>query len=130
MILPHIRGMFLSPLFSNRELYHSSGFELSISCRTAGATIYYTLDGTEPTERSEQYTGPIEIDKNAVVRAIATADGRLDSEIATSTYLFEKPHTLPVVCLTFDPADFSAVYAATTRDQRVERGAFVEYYEV
>lgn len=34
-----------------------------------------------------------------------------------------------MVCLTFDPADFSAVYAATTRDQRVERGAFVEYYE-
>lgn len=126
---PAYSGYVSEPLFSNRELYHSSGFELSISCRTAGATIYYTLDGTEPTERSEQYTGPIEIDKNAVVRAIATADGRLDSEIATSTYLFEKPHTLPVVCLTFDPADFSAVYAATTRDQRVERGAFVEYYE-
>lgn len=45
---------------------------LKISLQTLGeAAIRYTLDGTEPTENSPEYTAPIEIKKDATVKAVA-----------------------------------------------------------
>lgn len=38
---------------------------------SAGADIYYTLDGTEPTKESTKYTGAFKLTADAVVRAIA-----------------------------------------------------------
>jgi hypothetical protein len=40
----------------------------------AGAKIYYTLDGTEPTEASTLYTAPFALEKTGYVRAIAVTD--------------------------------------------------------
>ena len=44
--------------------------ELSIECINKNATIYYTLDGSEPTTRSFRYTGPINAGKY-ILKAIA-----------------------------------------------------------
>jgi len=35
---------------------------VTISCAVAGATIRYTTDGTEPTENSPTYAGPVGVD--------------------------------------------------------------------
>jgi hypothetical protein len=40
----------------------------------AGAKIYYTTDGTEPTEASTLYTEPFALEKTSYVRAIAVTD--------------------------------------------------------
>jgi hypothetical protein len=46
--------------------------ELAVSCDTEGATIHYTLDGTDPTETSTLYSTPIAIETtDTVVKAIA-----------------------------------------------------------
>lgn len=52
-----------TPQFSHRSGFYEESFTLEISATNA-ATIYYTLDGSTPTENSSVYTGPIEI-KNA-----------------------------------------------------------------
>lgn len=122
-------GYAAQPLFSNNELYHSSSFELTITCTTPGATIYYTTSGSEPTTGSKVYTGPITISKNTPVRAIAVADGCLNSVEMCHTYLFEDQHTVPVVCLTMDPDTFAQVYAVTDRWKKIERGGYAEYFE-
>lgn len=55
---------------------------LSISCGTAGSTIYYVLGEGTPSRSSEIYTQPIELIDNRSVKAFAVADGFKDSEIS------------------------------------------------
>lgn len=69
------------------------------------AAIYYTLDGTQPTNESTMYTSPIELTESASVRAIVYADGLLPSKTVAQTFLVDEPHELDVVCLTCDPDD-------------------------
>lgn len=59
----------------------------TLSCETEDATIYYTLDGTEPTTGSTQYTGETAFEFNTTLNAIAIKEGSDASDILT--YLFE-----------------------------------------
>ena len=59
--------------------------EVTLSCRTAGAVIRYTLDGTEPTEASPLYEGPFRVDASCVIRARAFRDGLQPSPAVSRT---------------------------------------------
>ncbi len=118
-----------APVFSDNTLYHQGSFQLALSSLTPGARIYYTTDGSKPTTDSTLYTGPMTISKNTPVKAIAVADGMLPSDTSAATFLFEEPHTLPVVCLSIDSVSFDEVYSVTDRWEKVEREGYCEYYE-
>lgn len=78
-----------SPIFSQVPGILADSIALSITSPTVGATIYYTLDGSEPTDvNGIVYSQPIRINKNSVVRARAYASGMLQSKIFTGTYIF------------------------------------------
>lgn len=67
-----------------------------------GATIYYTLDGSEPDNTDNLYTGIINITETTVLRAIAySADAsKYASLIETNTYFFgTDQHTIKVVSI-------------------------------
>ena len=123
-------GYAKAPVFSMTDLYQTSAFLLTL---TSGedATIRYTTNGTEPSDSSPVYTGPIEIGKNTVVRAFAQEDGLLDNEIVTYTFLFEEPHELPVICLSFDPKDKDALWSGRSKDSssKKQRKGYFSYYE-
>ena len=58
----------------------------TITCANAGATIYYTTDGTTPTTSSTQYTGTISgLSLMTTVKAIAVKSGWNDSPEASAT---------------------------------------------
>ena len=59
--------------------------EVSIACETTAAAIYYTLDGTDPTAGSTQYTAPFTLTESATVKAIAVL-GEDKSAIATMEF--------------------------------------------
>ena len=59
--------------------------EIAISCDTEGATIYYTTDESEPTESSEVYVDPFEINTTTTVKAVAINDFG-ESEVVAATY--------------------------------------------
>ena len=100
------------PTFSQESGFYSSGFNLSLS-GSSGTTIYYTLDGSDPTTSSTRYSSPVQIydksseenvysaitdiadnykapanpvDKAMIVRAIAVDGSGNVSDIATKTY--------------------------------------------
>ncbi|UKK54058.1 chitobiase/beta-hexosaminidase C-terminal domain-containing protein [Prevotella sp. E2-28] len=59
---------------------------VTLSCDTEGATIYYTLDGSEPTAQSTQYAGTaFEITGTTTVKAIAIK-GDDKSSVASATF--------------------------------------------
>ncbi|MPM33087.1 hypothetical protein SDC9_79654 [bioreactor metagenome] len=63
---------------------------ITISTGTEGTTIYYTLDGEEPTRTSSPYSNPITISENTTVKAYAVKEGAPDSATTSGTY-FIKP---------------------------------------
>ena len=60
---------------------------IAISDASAGASIYYTLDGTTPTANSTLYTGPFTLTSNAVVQAVAIAPGSVNSAVASASFM-------------------------------------------
>lgn len=64
------------------------GTQIELSCETEGATIYYTLDGSDPCDETKRirYEHPIEISASVVILAIAVVPGIPNSEIAVFEY--------------------------------------------
>ena len=75
-----------TPVFSPVAGEYENSVEVSISCATADATIYYTLDGTEPDEDATEYTAPFTLTATTTVKAIAVKTGMINSEVAIATY--------------------------------------------
>ena len=60
---------------------------ISLADPTAGASIYYTLNGTTPTSSSTLYTSPFNLTSNALVQAIAVAPGAVNSAVAGASFI-------------------------------------------
>ncbi len=58
---------------------------ITLYCATEGATIRYTLDGTEPGASSAIYTEPFYVTDSCTVKAYAVCEDYLDSAVATHT---------------------------------------------
>ena len=68
------------------------------------ATIFYTLDGADPTIDGQAYTAPVEVTQTTVLRAVVLHDGVPVSAVTTATYLLGERTSLPVVSLVAEPA--------------------------
>ena len=66
--------------------------DVTLSCVTSGAAIHYTLDGSDPTADSAQYTAAaITLTETATVKAIAIIGSFPGSAVAEATYTKEEP---------------------------------------
>ena len=81
---------------------------VELSSAQAGASIYYTLDGSPPTTASTPYARPVAVDSSASLRAMAAAPGFADSRDDTWAYLIADPIAagFDALMLTADPVDF------------------------
>ncbi len=100
------RGYAEAPGFTTAPgLYYSTittGIQVPEGC-----TVYYTTDGSIPTQQSTVYKGEsIEMNFTGIIRARAYSDSGLDirpSTILTGSYFINTYHTLPIVSLVCDP---------------------------
>ncbi|WP_055666457.1 FN3 associated domain-containing protein [Desnuesiella massiliensis] len=67
--------------YSNIRLY----------ANTSGANIYYTLDGTDPTEKSILYSSPINITEHTIIKAVAIKYGKYSAVSTFEYYISNKP---------------------------------------
>ena len=80
------RETVATPTFSVHEGPVPAGTEVSLACGTEGATIYYTIDGTNPSAASLVYSAPIVVNETLTINAIAVKEGMDDSAVATASY--------------------------------------------
>jgi hypothetical protein len=89
-------------IFSSLGGYYPGGVNLQLSSANLSDSIFYTIDGSEPTVSSLRYLGTIEFSGNTTVRARSIKSDWLPGPTSTNTYITKK-HTLPVVCLSTNP---------------------------
>jgi subtilase family serine protease len=82
-----------TPIFSPAAGTYATAQAVAISDSTAGATIYYTTDGTTPTTSSTLYTGPITVSTSETIKAIASVSGYMTSAVATASYIIHPAET-------------------------------------
>ena len=75
----------------------ASGTEITLTCATSGASIYYTLDGTDPTTSSKVYsdTAKPTITANCTLKAVAIKDG-VSSAVQTVEYTIKAESEAPI----------------------------------
>lgn len=99
-----------------------SGTEVTITCSTSGATIYYTLDNSAPDSNSSTYSGAITLTESKVVKAIAIKNGYKDSSVATANY------TVGVVNTSTEADPYSAAEADALTGQLAANGTLADVY--
>ena len=75
------------PTISGADKF-SDRTEVTITA-TPGASIYYTTDGTVPTNGSQQYNTPITLTETTTIRAIAVEDGHIMSDVVGMAFTKE-----------------------------------------
>ena len=78
-----------APVFSVKTGKYSAAQTVALTSETEGAKIYFTTDGTDPTEQSTCYTAPITVSETCTVKAIAIVDGMKVSDIASAVYMID-----------------------------------------
>lgn len=95
-------GYAVRPTMDVQAGYYAAPISVTISTTEVGGTIYYTTNGSQPSNTSTLYTGPININATTVLRAIvySPAATTLPSFTETNTYFFGNDnHTIPVVSI-------------------------------
>jgi hypothetical protein len=113
-----------TPIFSPAAGSYTSAQAVTLSDATAGATIYYTTNGSTPTTSSTVYAGPIPVSATETVKAIATASGFSASPVGNAAYTI----TLPTAATpTFSPAGGSYSSAQTVTIGDTTSGVTIYY---
>ena len=89
------------PVISPGSGKFSGTEKITITDATAGATIYYTTDGTPPSSNSAVYSAStgITISSSETIKAIASAQGYIMSAEASATYTSNTVPPVPVFSL-------------------------------
>ncbi len=121
-----------TPIASITGGHKSAASTVALSISTAGATIRYTTDGSEPTATSPTYNTPLLIDATTSLRARGFKTDFAPSRTMTHTYLYDVDHDFPIICLSTAPENFfdtiTGVYGNWMAD--IEQPLHVEFYEL
>ena len=106
-------------VFNTEAGKYASQQSITLSHPTAGVTIRYTTDGSEPNETSTSYSAAIVLTKTSIVKAKAFHPDFIAGQTQANTYFInERDFSLPVVSLSIAPNylndDMIGIYVAGT----------------
>lgn len=105
----------VAPVLNPASGVFSSPISVTMSTTTPGATIYYTRDGSVPSDTngfSYAVTGPAAVNATTTIKAITYAPGYSPSSVTIETYMFPIP--IPnIATLRAQTADGQTVYKLT-----------------
>ena len=88
-----------TPEMSPDAGFYNNSINVTITSPNPNATIYYTTDGSRPSNTSNTYSGDITLNNTTVLRAVAYSPNGdiLSSFFETNTYFINDNHTVPVI---------------------------------
>lgn len=98
--------------FSPEEEFFVRSTNVTLASATVGATIYYTIDGSDPTVASPTYSVPFPISADATVKAFAVKSGLVDSHISYKNYTRRVPVTVQLNRTYPEPVTWPDLYVA------------------
>lgn len=101
-----VQELIANPTFNPAEGTFFNSVDVTLACETDGTTIYYTLDGTDPTDASTAYTEAIHITETTTVKAIAIKNGA-SSEIVSATYTISNIETVATPVIAPDAGNYN-----------------------
>jgi hypothetical protein len=122
----------LKPSFTVPSGIYNSSISVAINNPNTGAsTVYYTLDGSNPSTSSTMYLGnPIQITYSAVLKACAISNDALPSPNAVSSYLLGIEHTTPILSVATDDTNLygvNGIFDNWWTDW--QKASYVEYFD-
>src|SRR5690554_2087350 len=75
-------------IFSEKSNVKHAPFTLSLSTANPDREIYYTTNGSEPTQQSTRYTHAIQISQTTMISAISYSNGVADESISRVGFIF------------------------------------------
>jgi len=75
-----------TPVITPAPGTYAAAFSVTITDATAGATIFYTTDGTNPTTNSPKYTSPFTVSVSEQIIAMGVLSGFTNSALASASY--------------------------------------------
>ena len=123
-----LRRVLYEPKFLTPGGVYNNVSSLSVELdNSIYAEIYYTLDGSVPTNQSLKYTQPIVLNYTTVVRAISYINGSPVGNVTTNSYIINENHTLPVMSLSMPQSSFNYVHYNIGSD--LTSPAHADFYE-
>jgi hypothetical protein len=120
-------GTVATPTFNPATGTYLGTQTVTLSDSTSGATIYYTLDGSQPGTSAggstQQYNGALTVSSTETIKALATV-GTTSSGTASATYTIETQVAAP----TFSPAGGSYSSAQTVSISTTSPSPTTIYY--
>jgi len=112
-----------APTFSPAAGSYSTWQSVTIEDTTAGATIYYTTNGTTPTTASAKYTGALTLGASETLQAFAAKTGYTNSAVANAAYSIGT--ILPAPTFSLAAGTYTTAQTVTVSD--IAPGATIYY---
>src|SRR5580658_8203006 len=112
-----------TPTFAVAPGTYTSTQSVTLFDATAGATIYYTTNGTTPTTSSTKYAGAIPVFATETIQAIAVATGYTNSAVTSAAYTITPPAATPTFSIA--PGTYTSTQPVTLSDATA--GATIYY---
>ena len=113
--------------FSINGGYVTKGDKVSLETRD-GSTIYYTTDGSFPSDKKTKYQEPITINKNMVIKAISYHEGLIESSIVSRTFIVDRKHDIDFISISSDYNNLFNGGIITNYTSNATRKINFEYY--
>lgn len=105
--------------------FYDQPLQVVITCETPDASIYYTIDGSEPAREGSRfpsgklYSAPIQISKTACLRVKAIKQGWKSSTLTSQTYIFLDQVIRQTNAISGFPSTWGGVQADYAMDTRI-----------
>ncbi len=112
---------------SPSDKFIKEGTAIKLMASKSNAAIFYTLDGTIPTDKSTRYTNPIAINNDVELKAVAVLEGYENSDIIQKNYIISNVAVINVFPNDDNPLyKYSDVIPYVTYSNRIESSANID----